>query len=73
MNEQIVDVLRWTDNPASLYAAARSEELEAEREKLRQACQAALDDIGTNIMGESCDPEFEAMLRAALGKPEEES
>jgi len=34
MNEQIVDVLRWTDNPASLYAAARIEELEAERDAL---------------------------------------
>ena len=40
----------------------------AEQQKLREACEAALDTIGTNIMGESCNPELEAMLRAALGK-----
>jgi len=34
MNEQIVDILRWSDNPASLYAADRIEELEAELEAM---------------------------------------
>ncbi len=34
MNEQITDILRRSDNPASLYAAARIEELEAKRDVL---------------------------------------
>ena len=34
MNEQITDILRWSDNHASLYAAARIEELEAELDEL---------------------------------------
>ena len=68
MKEQVKDILR-PFKLASRYAADCIEELEAEREKLRGACEAALDDIGTNIMGESCNPELEAMLCAALGKP----
>ena len=74
INKQITSFLRLSNTTASaLYAADRIEELEAEREQLQKACEAALGNIGMNIMGESCNPELEAMLRAALGKPEVET
>jgi len=41
MNEQIVGILRWTDNPAGLYAADRIEELEAERDALASVLEDA--------------------------------
>jgi len=35
MNDNIVEILRYTDNPPMLYAAQRIEELEAEVERLQ--------------------------------------
>jgi len=77
MNKQIVGILRWSDKPAILYAAARIEELEAERDALRKACEAYLADHDNDIAGlcrdagiqpSKCDCGPCKQARAALGK-----
>lgn len=39
MNEQIKDILKLSENPASLYAAQRIEELETENARCREALE----------------------------------
>jgi len=78
MNEQIVELLRLPHATTSdRYAAARIEELEAERVALRQACEAAeqtLRNLATAFIVSNdaiiIAKNEAANLRAALGKPE---
>ena len=53
MNEQIVGILRMSDKPAVLYAAARIEELEAERDTLVEACEAAMEWAASYPLGKA--------------------
>ena len=75
MNENIVTILRWTDNPVSLYAAVRIEELEAKQERLVKACKAYLrdhdDDVArlcryAGIQTSACGCDLCKQARAAL-------
>ena len=68
MNTKIVWLLRMIDdNPVCVYAAARIEELEAEREGLLEACEALLNILPTSdVKPESDAARVIEQARAAL-------
>ena len=50
MNARIAKILRISENPTSLYAAKRIEELEAENQRLRDLLTQAKEEL-ENIIG----------------------
>ena len=69
MNEKIVWLLRMTpDNPVPIYAAARIEELEAERERLRGLLLDYRDDHDYQLGGSECNCDLCEQAGAVLGQ-----